>query len=253
MDNPLRNALWNFLSARLLQYANPRLSNSAAANERFDRVTSTIWGVFYEEPVDAMPHVRSDRYGEIRERYFAADWNEVYDFVEFFTDVQNSQERNVFVARVNHILDQESAAYRLVAGSIIAMTDSVEIGAVEEAAYEGSTSALHIDNAIANLAARPPDFRGCIVESILAVEAAARDLTGKQDATLSDSLGEIKRRHPLHQTQIAAMDKMYAYTNTDTGLRHAMLEAPDHLDLADAKYMLVICSAFVNLLRARRT
>jgi hypothetical protein len=45
---------------------------------------------------------------------------------------------------------------------------------------------------------------------------------------------------------------MYGYTSDAEGIRHALLEEPT-LEQADAIFMLVTCSAFVNYLRAKLT
>jgi len=43
---------------------------------------------------------------------------------------------------------------------------------------------------------------------------------------------------------------MYGYTSDADGIRHKLLDEAT-IDFEDAKFMLVSCSAFVNLLRAR--
>ena len=43
---------------------------------------------------------------------------------------------------------------------------------------------------------------------------------------------------------------MYAYTSDEDGIRHAILDETV-IDIADAKYMIVACSAFSNYLVAK--
>jgi hypothetical protein len=43
-----------------------------------------------------------------------------------------------------------------------------------------------------------------------------------------------------------AMTKLYGYTSDEGGIRHAMIEE-SKIDDAEAKFMIVACSAFVNL------
>jgi len=40
---------------------------------------------------------------------------------------------------------------------------------------------------------------------------------------------------------------MYGYMSDESGVRHAMM-GEDHLELEDARYMFVTCSAFINYL-----
>lgn len=42
-----------------------------------------------------------------------------------------------------------------------------------------------------------------------------------------------------------AYSALYGYTSNENGIRHAMLEKSE-LTYADARYMLIVCSAFVN-------
>ena len=41
--------------------------------------------------------------------------------------------------------------------------------------------------------------------------------------------------------------KLYGYTSDEHGIRHSMLDIPD-IGFAEAKFMLVACSAFANFL-----
>lgn len=54
----------------------------------------------------------------------------------------------------------------------------------------------------------------------------------------------------MHEALKEAFKKLYGYTSDAEGIRHALLNDPT-LDFEDAKFMLVACSGFVNLLRAR--
>jgi len=51
----------------------------------------------------------------------------------------------------------------------------------------------------------------------------------------------------LHSDLKHAFQKLYGYTNDSEGIRHALMEEQT-LDVEDAKFMLVSCSAFVNYL-----
>jgi hypothetical protein len=54
-------------------------------------------------------------------------------------------------------------------------------------------------------------------------------------------------RAKLHAVLKQAFQKLYGYTSDAQGIRHALLDEPT-LDVEDAKFMLVSCSAFVNYL-----
>jgi hypothetical protein len=54
----------------------------------------------------------------------------------------------------------------------------------------------------------------------------------------------------LHPAFKDSLSKLYAWTCDQAGVRHAMMEA-DNVERADAQFMLVACSAFVNYLMTR--
>ncbi len=94
-----------------------------------------------------------------------------------------------------------------------------------------------------------PDFRNSIKESISAVESLCQKITGKPKATLGDALKAIEKngRVNLHSALKRGYEAIYGYTSDADGIRHAMSEQ-SNCDFADAKYMLVSCSAFINYL-----
>ena len=50
----------------------------------------------------------------------------------------------------------------------------------------------------------------------------------------------------------SAFEKLYGYTNNpDTGIRHALIDDTNIPTSAEATYMLVTCSAFINYLNTK--
>ena len=93
-----------------------------------------------------------------------------------------------------------------------------------------------------------PDFRNSIKESISAVEALCRKITGKEKATLPECLKVIDDIKPMHPAFKSALNKLYGYTSNESGIRHSLLEGDQVITKADARSMLVLCSSFVNYL-----
>ena len=51
----------------------------------------------------------------------------------------------------------------------------------------------------------------------------------------------------------SGIDKLYIYTNDKrTGIRHAMMDDSELPTFEEAKFMLVLCSAFVNYIQGKR-
>jgi hypothetical protein len=93
---------------------------------------------------------------------------------------------------------------------------------------------------------KKPDYRNSIKESISAVEAICQIISGKQKATLPDCLKAFKDRKPLHPAFEQALVKLYSYTSDEGGIRHALSENSSAPSFADAKFVLVSSSGFIN-------
>jgi hypothetical protein len=78
-----------------------------------------------------------------------------------------------------------------------------------------------------------------------------RIITNNPKASVGDALKNLEKLGiKLHPSLKIAFGKLYGYTSDQGGIRHSLLDQSD-VDFEDAKFMLVSCSAFVNLLKAR--
>ena len=91
-----------------------------------------------------------------------------------------------------------------------------------------------------------PDYRNSIKESISAVECLCRDITRK--SSLDTALKHlIKKGISINPQLQSGFENLYYYTNDKrTGVRHALMDDSNAPTSAEATYMLVICSAFIN-------
>jgi hypothetical protein len=257
MDGELRNALWNTLCS--CYWKKVRLDYYKRLLERTDapmyRLCQQIWADFFKALTDTVPVHWEDIYREIRAYFLKCTWNEVYDFIEFVSNVYGDEDVNAHFQKIcNGILERELSAYRFVGGKISRITSEEEIAAVEEAIQSPDAFkpvSAHIARALGLLADRKaPDYRNSIKESISAVEATCKLLTGEPKADLHYALKHLANRVGLHPALKEGFIKMYAFTSDEHGIRHALLDESD-LSFEDAKFMLVSCSAFVNYLKAK--
>src|SRR6185503_4723080 len=132
------------------------------------------------------------------------------------------------VADLEAVLTREMSGYRLVKGELVPITNPLEISEVERASkpktdYEGI--AEHIQTALSLLGKKPePDYRNSIKESISAVEAAAKLLSGEKSGGIDTALAVLERRSALHPALKSALSKLYGYTSDKDGIRHPILE-----------------------------
>jgi hypothetical protein len=201
--------------------------------------------------MDDLPIHGVDVLDFIRKHFFKAKWFEVYDFVEFTAKYMKRQSA---FEELNQILDRELAGYRFVDGILTDIITEEEIDSVETALsndeYPGVRA--HLRRALELLSDRKsPDYRNSIKESISAVESIAKSLAGSSKATLGDAIKVLEKSGRMHTALKESLSRLYGYTSDEGGVRHAMLDEPN-LDVADAKFFLVTCSAFINYLKAKK-
>ncbi len=214
-----------------------------------------LWLDYFKLPIDTISWNWDGAHTYIREYFFKCDWFEVYDFAQFIANNYGSSSTNeLFMKYSNSILEREVSGWRFIGGEIAPITSEEEIAEIEKALVSTSSLkpvATHIKTALDFLSdKKTPDYRNSIKESISAVEAICRLITGKDDATLGQALKVIKDKITVHPALEEAFSNLYGYTSNADGIRHSLLDEPD-IDFEDAKFMLVSCSAFINYLKLK--
>jgi len=238
IDDDLRNGLWQACIESYFHYYD--------YDRQYMDVMGRVFVDFFKLPTDRVPEHQYDGLQYVRNWFYKAQWWEVYNFVEFLFGLPQS---GIFIGRVSFFLEREKAGYRIINSQLVPITDPVEIAAVATASqvrgkFVGAQQ--HLQAAIALFSKKPnPDYRNSIKEAISAVEAIARVVTGNPKATLGEALKKIDERMVIHPALREAMNRLYGYTSDEGGIRHAMLEQ-SNIDEAEAKFMIVTCSAFVN-------
>lgn len=260
MDDDLRNGLWNTVKLHFLEMIEKYspLTNATEYKE-FCRV---LWLHFYKLPIDRIPNpdYRAEEF--IRERFFHGNWYEVYDFVEFVSNLDaygfrfDAEKLRNFC---NRMLERENSGYRFVKNVIAPITNEKEVDEIEEAIdVSGQFTALrgantHLKAALDKLAEKEnPDYRNSIKESVSAIEAVAKAISRNPKDSLGGALDKIKGKIKLHTALERGFKQIYGYTSDGDGIRHALTEETS-CDFEDAKYMLVSSSAFINYLISKAT
>ena len=182
-------------------------------------------------------------------------WHSVYDLVEFFPNhfPAGKSVDDAFRTEVDRVLETENAGYRFLGRQLTPITAAGEITEVAEALQLGGpfeSASTNLGKALQLLSNREtPDYPNTIKESISAVEAACRVVSRKPKATLGDALKAVGDE-TIHPALRKAFDNLYGWTNDEGGIRHAMTEDA-RSGLAEARFMVVACSAFTNYLAAK--
>ena len=151
---------------------------------------------------------------------------------------------------LNSEFERLNVGHRIIDEFITDIISNSEIESIDTALSQSADSVKeHFQNALMLYAQRPEaDYRNSIKESISAVEAYCRIKTGEN--TLGKALKKLEDNGiTIHSRLKSAFEQLYAYTNDgDTGIRHALIEAESVPTSAEALFMLVSCTAFVNYL-----
>lgn len=258
IDEALRNSLWN----AVVQCFDPI--------EAWDRVTEYLARLFYKIPVDDVPASNTAGRKWVRQKFFEAPWHEVYDTIEFLVQysdlirdrpspyhhVHYLDQRQAFLREINLILERELSGYRFINGVLAPITDQTEIQAIEEAGMLSSSGSLagaatHIRTALQLLGRKPsPDYRNSIKESISAVEAVVNSVAGADGNGVAKAVDQLAQVVEIHPALRGAMKQLYGFTSDANGIRHALLEQST-VGFAEAKFMLVACSAFTSFVATK--
>jgi len=250
LDDATRLELWNLLAVL------PKELGKWYQDTTEHAVLEAMWLWYFNRARDEMPF-DGVVWKMIKDAVLTRDWNEVFDLIEQFMKhwdrLQTSKSeglKNAFLKALNARFESELVGYRFIGLEITPVDSSAESEAIV-AALSNSDSiagARHsLDRAVELLADRQtPDYPNSIKESISAVEAVVKKVTG--EGTLGAGLNKLEAAGlKIHPALKGAWSKMYGWTSDEDGIRHAGIDAAS-ADQALAKYALVTCSAFVSYL-----
>ena len=258
LDDRTRNILFNFISDNLSTQFDRYRNNSDSVYKKEDVLCRCIITLALAEKTDPDKHYGVSDIITITEQILdKAVFNEVFDYLEllarFRYNEYENEKRKAFYELIDLIFEREYVGYRFVDGRIVAITDKNEIESIEEACnnkFEGTR--VHIKKAVGFLADREhKDYKNCIKESISAVESICSIVAEQKKSSLGDALKNLKKKGvKIHPQLESAFSKLYDYTNSEKGIRHAEGLFESDVTFEEAKFMLVSCSAFVNYLVA---
>jgi hypothetical protein len=254
IDDGLRNRLWNLVCTSFFYSAPPaeRVNSDYLPHQEGPySIFKRIWHNYFKKTTDSIGTSYVKALKELKKYFMECAWYGVYDLLEFLAEPSPSIWQQTFIDSVNATLKEEVSGYRFVSGRIVQINSEEEIVSIEQAL--GLPDSLkpvreHLRQSLTLLADRKsPDYRNSIKESISAIESLGKILAGQPTTTLSPALNAVEKKTKLHPALKEAFQKLYGYTSDAQGIRHALMDEPT-LDIEDAKFMLVSCSAFVNYL-----
>lgn len=181
---------------------------------------------------------------------------EIFDFITFL--VRDDDFPKAMIPRIAAALDKPYCPYRL---SVSARTIYPAIGAEETLSLEKDLeeafrspfagSKTHLQTALQLFG--EGDYRATVRESIHAVESAVKDFTEDRGAILSKATKTLASQFGVHKALTDAFDKLYAYTNDEKGIRHALVfEDNKKVGFDEAVFFLSACTAFIGFLSRKK-
>lgn len=244
---PLRHRVWNAL-INLFGFFERSTSNFLI--KIFDKFLKEDIPLFTMMPLYTL--FPQDKLLKIlKQKFYNFEWYRVYDFIEFIIkEFPNKNKIKKTEKRINKVLKEENSAYRIVDGLITPMTDKEEIKEIEKALNppdKFTPVRKHLKKALELFSDRTnPDYQNSIKECISALDSLASVIKGKKTAYTKfvDSL-------QLHGALKKGFSYLYGWTSDDKGIRHGTTGEKLEPLPAEARYMLVTISAFINYVIAK--
>ena len=155
----------------------------------------------------------------------------------------------IWSTQCNERFEQHKAAWRFIRGELCPVSGPEEIESLENAheAVESSDKLegcrTHYRQALSCFAGS--DYANTGKEAISALESLAQVATGR-NKTLGQLTDDLVSLAGLHVTHGAMISKLYVLTS-DAGYRHALKEGQTPPTEAEARFILVTVSAYLNL------
>jgi len=251
MNLSLRNSLWNHI-LRYVFIGHPDMQKKRA---------KLIAQYFFKVPIDEVP---DNGYGAqlwLKQIFFNEKfyWWTIYNLIEFLAQNRTIIEGHIlddYISAANSVLEEEISGYRFIEGFISPITNSSEIDSIVNAieisrAYNLYGAEKHLNTSLELLSKKPnPDYRNSIKESISAIESLVKQITNEESGGLDKALNILDEKVKFHGAFKSGLLSLYGYTSDEDGIRHAILEETE-VGFDEAKFMLVTCSALVNLIIAK--
>ncbi|WP_157009134.1 AbiJ-NTD4 domain-containing protein [Agromyces laixinhei] len=190
----------------------------------------------------------------VRELADNLDWDLVYELLERYAPKPLSG-LDAYDSKVNDVLAREGMAYKMVDGKIMPFDpegEDLELDTTNPIDNEDEAYApvrRQYQRAIDALNGRPMDPLTAIRESLNALEALGRILTGKPKASLGEIVDKLLGPAVHRRALAAALKALYGYSSTVPGARHGEHETVD-IQFAEAAFVVRSAGAAIAMLLA---
>jgi AbiJ N-terminal domain 4 len=260
MDIELRNAVWNCLYSYLFKQFQIKYNEY---NSKVKDWYEKIWSQIINKPLDEYPNDWQLR-DYLKNLVLDGDWCKVYEFVEelyyhqiiFHVKLESySESEKNFTVNLNIALRKYNSGYTLLNNRFLPVTNEEEIKEMKYLdenlmKYNLDNISKHFKTAIDLLAQRPDIKYSQVIHECISMVEGICLIIEPQAKTLGDALKRLEKSgFDLHPALNQAFQKLYGYACDADGIRHTLkFDEKENLDMEDARYFLVTCSAFTNYL-----
>lgn len=230
-----------------------------------ENVNRTIYINLYNEALMAGKRIPESLFLiHIKNSILEDSYNKVFDLLEYTLSIfdeiarKNNEsyryQNHTYYQLFNDLFQKEYIGYRFIDRIIVPITDPIEVQSIKEAFSDSYNKVReHISKANRLLSDRDnPDYENSIKESISALEALAQIITetdGAQ-ASLGKMLAKLEEQKIITLAMKSAFSVLYGVASNSRGVRHSGNNG-DEVSFEEAKYNLVISTAFVNYVMSK--
>jgi len=269
IDDDLRSRLWSLVYQHYFKqmkewrndFATPVADMFYRANPQMysEHLNELLWGIHGEYLKKPPMHdwTTDSIYEELEILFIYGSWEEVYFVTQLLVKYYPLESLNEsFMTQCNKVLKEENSAYLFVARRILPAMSEVEIKGVEEAASGSDEASRLMDKALEKLS--QGDAKNAIKEAVSSVELLSNLLSPQAHTNnLKKSLPKVLERleKELGQNYNPNLKetflRLYDYASSEPGVRHGSKAPATYAEEAEARFVVVACSALKNYLRTK--
>ena len=248
ISDDLRREIWNAL--REFLHHDAGIYGFSSTTRKF---IERVLGTFLKKAEDEIRTDYDTAMTTFRNHLFQAKFNKFLDFVEIMINDEAISED--FVNRIAESFERYAAywlgtsrhPFRFFPRSSKEQGDATQqaIATIREGGME--SAATHLSKASVRFKAQ--QYADSVEPSIEAVESVARRIAPKAK-TLGEALKNLEKKGLLTNSQIkTGFEKIYAYTNTEEGVRHSLVfKDSSDVGIDEAIFMFGACASFAAYL-----
>lgn len=255
LSSDLRREIYNCVRSTLLAWVHTP-DTFPHFHSQIEPFLQWLWGNLLGKPEDEIDTSYHKVMDTFKNWILRKPFNKVFDLIEQLSHWRGREiiqmldnVRGLFEGHMAAYYLSEEHPYQIRPRSNIAQGEATEqaMEAVRKSGMGGADT--HLRRSVEHL--NTQQYADSIRDSIHAVESVARTICSDKN-TLDDALKSLERRGlVVHPALKNAFQKLYAYTNDEQGIRHALLEDEAKVGLDEALFMFGACASFAAFLVAK--